>query len=95
MFLRLIYGIMDAAVEHINNTAVGGGLTRMPGLTGSVPSRLGFRGTEALGNGLSATFTLEMGIAPDSGALNQGGRAFGRQAWVGLSGPWGAVGLGS
>jgi predicted porin len=90
-----IYGIVDSAVEHVTNVgATGGGLTRMPSLSGSVPSRLGFRGTEDLGGGLRALFTLEMGIAPDSGTLNQGGRAFGRQSFVGLAGPWGSVTLG-
>ena len=85
----------DTAVEHVTNVGVaGGGLTRMPSLTGSSPSRLGFRGTEDLGDGLRALYTLEMGFAPDSGSSNQGGRLFGRQAFVGLSGPWGSVTLG-
>ncbi|WP_039051266.1 porin, partial [Comamonas thiooxydans] len=40
-----IYGIMDTAVETMNNVgATKSSLTRMPNLTGSVPSRLGFRG---------------------------------------------------
>ena len=90
-----IYGIMDTAVETMNNVgATKSNLTRMPNLTGSVPSRLGFRGREDLGGGLSASFTLEMGIGPDSGALNQGGRGFGRQSFVSLNGPWGSLGLG-
>lgn len=90
-----IYGVMDAAVEHVSNvSASGGSLTRMPSLTGTTPSRLGFRGSEDLGGGLRGLFTLEMGIAPDSGALNQGGRIFGRQSTVGLAGPWGSVTLG-
>ena len=90
-----MYGIMDVAVEHLTNAAPdGGGLTRVPALTGSLPSRLGFRGIEDLGGGLNANFTLEMGIAPDSGTMNQGGRAFGRQAFVGLSGKWGNLGFG-
>ncbi|MDR0213922.1 MAG: porin, partial [Comamonas sp.] len=63
-----IYGILDTAVETMNNVGAGRStLTRMPNLSGSVPSRLGFRGREDLGGGLSASFTLEMGIAPDSG----------------------------
>ena len=90
-----IYGIMDTAVETMNNVgATKSSLTRMPNLAGSVPSRLGFRGREDLGGGLSASFTLEMGIGPDSGALNQGGRGFGRQSFVSLNGPWGSLGLG-
>jgi predicted porin len=89
------FGILDAAVEHVTRVGpAGSGLTRMPSLTGSVPSRLGFRGTEDLGGGLRAVFTVEQGFVPDSGGLSQGGRAFGRQAFVGLSGPWGTVSFG-
>jgi len=90
-----VYGLLDASVEHLTNVgAAGDGLTRMPGLTGSVPSRLGFRGMEDLGNGLKAVFTLESGFGVDGGTFNQGGRAFGRQAFVGLSGNWGTLTLG-
>lgn len=89
------YGVVDAAVEHVTNVgAAGAGLTRVPNLTSSEPSRLGFLGTEDLGGGLRALFTLEMGFGLDSGTLNQGGRTFGRQSFVGLAGPWGAVTLG-
>ncbi len=90
-----IYGIVDNAVEYMNNVGpTKSGLTRMPTLTGSVPSRLGFRGREDLGGGLSVGFTLEMGIGADSGVLNQGGRGFGRQSFVSLNGPWGSLGFG-
>lgn len=47
-------------------------------------SRLGFRATDDLGGGLSALFNLEAGILADTGASDQGGLLFGRQAWVGL-----------
>jgi predicted porin len=90
-----IYGIVDAAVEHVTNVgAAGSALNRMPSTTGSVPSRLGFRGSEDLGDGLRAVFTIEMGMAPDTGTLNQGGRAWGRQSFVGLSGSWGSLTVG-
>lgn len=90
-----IYGLIDASFESISNVgAAGSTLSRMPTNTGTAPSRLGFRGSEELGNGLSAVFTLEMGIAPNTGTLNQGGRAFGRQAFVGLSSPYGTFSLG-
>ena len=88
-----MYGNLDIPVEYLTN-APAGSLLRLPGLTGSVPSRLGFRGTEDLGGGLRAVFTMEMGISADNGSLNQGGRAFGRQALVGVGGPWGTVSLG-
>jgi predicted porin len=90
-----LYGTIDTSVEHLTNAGPsGGGLTRMPSLTGSIPSRWGMRGSEDLGGGLRAVFTLESGFAPDSGTQNQGGRAFGRQAMVGLSGGWGTLSFG-
>lgn len=90
-----LYGLLDTAVEHINHVGPSGaGLTRMPSNAGAIPSRLGFRGQEDLGAGVKARFVLEMGIAPDSGGLNQGGRGFGRQSFVSLDGPWGELGLG-
>jgi predicted porin len=91
-----IYGLVDAAVEHYNNAnPAGDGLTRLPSLAGGMfPSRFGLRGSEDLGNGLSAIFTLENGLQPDTGNVNQGGRLFGRQAWVGLAGSWGALTIG-
>lgn len=53
-------------------------------------SRWGVRGTEDLGGGLKANFNLESGFNIDDGTQAQG-RLFGRAAWVGLSGDFGAV----
>ncbi|MGJ7918534.1 porin [Massilia sp. LXY-6] len=90
-----VYGLIDAALAHTNNVdAAGHSMTKMPSLSGSLPSRIGFRGTEDLGGGLSAVFTLESGFNPDTGVQGQGGRIFGRQAWVGLNGRWGTLQLG-
>lgn len=90
-----LYGTIDAGVERLTNVGpTRSTLIRMPSLTGSIPSRWGVRGSEDLGDGLRAVFTLESGFAPDSGTQNQGGRTFGRQAMVGLSGGWGTLGLG-
>jgi predicted porin len=55
-------------------------------------SRLGFKGTEDLGGGLSAIFNLESEILADTGA--QKGNLFDRQAWVGFKGAFGTVYLG-
>jgi predicted porin len=89
-----IYGMIDTGVEAVSNVSGVGTITRMPSTTGILPSRLGFRGKEDLGGGLSAIYTLEMGFGPDTGASGQGGRLFGRQSTVGFSGDWGAVTLG-
>jgi len=90
-----VYGIVDVALAHMNNAdASGHSVTREPSLTGGLPSRIGFRGSEDLGGGLSAVFNLESGFNPDVGVLGQGGRLFGRQAWVGLRGSWGTLQLG-
>ncbi|MFS2213905.1 porin, partial [Telluria sp. Tellsp104] len=90
-----VYGIVDVALAHMNNAdAAGHGVTREPSLTGSLPSRIGLRGSEDLGGGLAAVFNLESGFNPDVGTLGQGSRLFGRQAWVGLRGRWGTLQLG-
>jgi len=88
-----IYGVVDAGIAYEKNTATTSGTWRMDSgnLNGS---RLGFKGTEDLGGGLSAIFQLENGFSLDSGALGQGGRLFGRHAWVGLSSTLGAVKFG-
>ena len=91
----VIYGLVDTAVEHVTNVgASGSGLNRMPSATGTLPSRLGFRGGEDLGDGLRAVFIIEQGFAPDGGTFTQGGRSFGRQSLVGFAAPWGALTLG-
>lgn len=91
-----MYGLLDTAVDYNTNAdAAGHSRTWMPSLGGGMfPSRIGFRGTEDLGGGLKAIFTLETGIYTDSGTTGQGNRLFGRQAWVGLAGSWGQVTLG-
>ena len=86
-----IYGIIDACAARSTL-----GSSTLNALNGGClyGSRLGFRGTEDLGQGHRAYFQLESGLALDTGALAQGGRMFGRKAQVGLAGPWGAVELG-
>jgi len=91
----MLYGLIDTGIEYVNNVGPQkSNVFRLPSLTASYPSRWGLRGIEDLGNGYKSIFVLESGIAPDQGTLNQNGRLFGRQAYVGLIGPWGTVSLG-
>jgi len=55
-------------------------------------SRVGFRGTEDLGGGLSASFTFEHGLSPDTGAADA--VFWQRSAWLGVKGGFGEVRLG-
>jgi len=85
-----VYGIADAYVQSVRGDA---SLNRVQsgGLSGS---RLGFKGTEDLGSGLRALYTLEAGINLDDGTSGQGGVLFGRQALVGVGGSFGQLSLG-
>lgn len=89
-----IYGVADAGFSYSDSDAPTNAKTL--GLDSGLQSgsRLGFRGTEDLGGGLKAIFTLENGFSIDSGTLGQGGRLFGRQSFVGLTGGFGAIKLG-
>ncbi|WP_157269261.1 porin [Azohydromonas aeria] len=80
-----LYGIADAYVESARIS--GKGSTAKVSNGGMQPSRWGLRGVEDLGDGLKAGFVLESGISIDTGTSLQGGRLFGRQAYVSLSSP--------
>jgi len=84
-----VYGIVDMGIVA-ERGGPAGSVTKLTSGVGS-GTRLGFRGTEDLGGGLSANFVLETGIAADTGGFNQGGLAFGRQSFAGLKGGFGAV----
>ncbi|WP_429302091.1 porin [Paraburkholderia sp. GAS199] len=91
-----LYGLIDTGLTYANHVATEtghGSLVRYAdGVTGN---RWGIRGTEDLGNGLKAIFTLENGFSLGSGSILQGGALFGRQAWIGLQQrEWGALTLG-
>ncbi|HEY4298323.1 MAG TPA: porin [Paraburkholderia sp.] len=88
-----LYGLIDAGITYTNNQ---GGHSAWQERSGTVNgSRWGLRGSEDLGGGLKAIFTLENGFNIANGSLGQSGRMFGRQAFVGLaSDQYGAVTLG-
>jgi GBP family porin len=88
-----LYGLIDAGITYTNNQ---GGHSNWQETSGTVNgSRWGLRGSEDLGGGLKAIFTLENGFNIANGNLGQNSRLFGRQAFVGLSSSqYGAVTLG-
>ena len=87
-----IYGVVDAGLVR-EGGGPGGSVTGVSSGMAS-GSRIGFKGKEDLGGGTSVNFVLENGFNADTGAAGQGGLLFGRQAWVGLKGAFGAVSLG-
>ncbi|WER46089.1 porin [Cupriavidus sp. WKF15] len=91
-----LYGIADVSLRYTNHAdAAGHGLTELT--DGAITqSRWGLKGAEDLGNGLKAIFQLENGYSLDTGKMNGAstGQLFNRQAYVGLSGNFGAIKLG-
>lgn len=90
-----LYGVLDMNLEYVNHVGqvptAANGFNRGPSnhvyrmdSGGMAGSRWGLRGTEDLGNGLKGVFVLESGISADNGTLQQSGRLFGRQAFIGL-----------
>jgi GBP family porin len=78
-----LYGIVDAGFTFTNNQK---GERAYQATQGNVQgSRWGLLGTEDLGGGTKALFKLENGFNLENGAAGQGGRIFGRSAWVALS----------
>lgn len=74
-----LYGVVMSGLIYTNNSLKGASLS-----TANGPSRWGFRGVEDLGGGMRTVFQLEGGFNPNTGSAAQGGRQFGRQAFVGL-----------
>lgn len=81
-----LYGVADMWVGK----AKGGKVTVGDG--GITNSRFGLKGSEDLGGGLKANFTLENEVNLVNGAAPA--NAFQRNAWVGLSGGFGSLKLG-
>jgi predicted porin len=85
-----LFGIVDASVSHYS---VSGGTSKtVLANSGYNSSRLGFRGTEDLGGGMSASFWLEGALSNDDGT--PAGLMFQRRSTVSLAGGWGELRLG-
>lgn len=87
-----IYGIIDQSVAKGNGGTAGGTAAALGTSEawqvrdGGPGSRLGFRGNEDLGGGLSAQFLLEHRFTPDTGSPNTGTSAAASSAfWFGGS----------
>ena len=92
-----MYGQVNTGYEHSKTDITIGDVKTTTKTTGFQndrvnTSRLGFKGEEALGNGLSATFALEMGFNSADGEFADS--AFNRKATVGLKGAFGEVRIG-
>ncbi len=97
----VIYGTIDAGVSKFSNDKTNRPVTNKPAVTTTTlgardNNKLGFKGTEDLGNGLNALFQLEMRYQPDTGTTEGNGARplFQGQSRVGLSGAFGTVRLG-
>jgi predicted porin len=86
-----LFGIVDEAARYVKN-----GDLKMKSLAsgGINTSRLGVRGTEDLGGGLSAGFWLETGLNADSGTNSDATRFWNRRTTVSLLGNFGEIRLG-
>ncbi len=86
-----VYGVVDLGVVSDSNS--GKTLTKIDSGQ-QTASRLGFKGQESLGNGLSVSFVLESQIEADQGVSSYAGRIFSSQSWVALNGGFGSITLG-
>lgn len=98
-----LYGLIDEGLNYVSNVQTGRNgaalkgdkqFAMSDGATGIGGSRWGLRGSEDLGGGLRAIFTLENGFNINTGGLAQGGLEFGRQAFVGLANYYGQLTFG-
>lgn len=88
-----LYGVIDEGLNFTSNARGHGTVQMKSGDT--YGSRWGLKGSEDLGGGYHAIFQLENGFDASNGTLKQGGREFGRQAYVGIqSDTYGTLTLG-
>ena len=87
-----VYGVIDQAYRV---TSPDVGATSKGIVSGSfATSRIGVRGTEDLGGGLTASFTLEGALNAGAGAVGSGSNFFSRECSFTLAGGFGAVTMG-
>ncbi|MGV2290445.1 porin [Trinickia sp. YCB016] len=90
-----LYGLVDSAIGYTTNLGstnghINHGVQALPGAMSA--NRWGLLGFEDIGGGTKVTFRLENGFNIQNGTLGQGGRMFGRSAYVGIgNNSWGTV----
>lgn len=89
-----IYGKVDLGITKLTGDTTNLGLNNAAQMGGNHGSRIGFKGTEDLGGGLSAIFQVEGRFNADNGTIATPGEAFSGPAYVGLGGNFGQVRLG-
>lgn len=87
-----VYGLLDAGVVSERGCTNNCSLRVDSGMASE--SRVGLRGSEPVGGHVAVIYGLEAGVQLDTGRSDQGGRLFGRQAYVGVQGEAGAVTVG-
>jgi predicted porin len=87
-----VYGLLDLNVGTVSEFGSNHGSAVRVSSGGMNTSRLGFRGSEELGDGLRAVFQLEAGLQLDTGGADA--PLFKRQANVGLEGRLGRLVVG-
>lgn len=87
-----LYGLIDAGLTYTNNQK--GSANWQTSSSVMQGDAWGLRVTEDLGGGLSTVAVIENGFNLFDGTFMQGGREFGRQAYIGLSNHYGTVTLG-
>ncbi|VVE55721.1 porin [Pandoraea sputorum] len=85
-----LYGIIDAGLTYVSSQGAAvdstSGSRNVKFSSGNLQgSRWGLSGSEDLGGGLKAIFTLENGFDLGNGTASASGKMFGRQAYVGLT----------
>ena len=69
-----VYGLVDTGVEYVTNVgAAGDSLSRMPSLTGTLPSRIGFRIAISKDGGMHELVDVEVGHSRRTLAKSRGG----------------------
>lgn len=92
-----LFGVVDLSALHVSN---GGGTQKLMNSNSYNSNRLGFRGVEDLGGGMTAQFWLEAGMGNDVGTVGGGSlttassQMFNRRSTLSLTGGFGEIRLG-